>query len=122
MISESDAHLPEQGRVAQRNGDSALPEGASIQHIAFVAAAAEDAHVVVRFPPPIQHQAVLVAKDNALDAAPGELSMLVVPCAERELLGDAQSDLVAQVRHSELAVLIDVPLADFEETSIGPQG
>lgn len=81
------------------NPKSKLPNAAVIHHVAFVAGPSDGQTVLVEFPAPLARRAILI-KALAPNAASGDgqLSIMAVPTAERDLEPERENETLVQLR------------------------
>lgn len=77
---------------------STLPQGSTIQQIAFVTERGADQELLLEFPYPLQRQAVLVKCDLDQALTAGDLSILAIPVANREVNLEFESELLSRMR------------------------
>ncbi len=83
------------------NPRTKLAAGSVFQQIAFVTEALQDQAVLVEFPSPLARRAVLQKNRLASDTAPanGELSIMLVSTAGRDLDPTSENETLAEMRH-----------------------
>lgn len=83
------------------NPQRALPSGTVLQQIAYVTEPAGDQVVLVEFPAPLARRGVLVRNlpfSAEAPAAAGQLSVMIVPAAGRDLDPEVENETLSQMR------------------------
>lgn len=88
------------GMAEESDNPRTLPAGTVIQQVVYVTEPSGDQAVLVEFPPPMARRAVLVKNLPYSKESPsaGQLSIMIVPAAGRDLDPESENATLAQMR------------------------